>query len=121
MSFTSYLSPRAIWHLLVGRPPTDSELAEEFEARYRDTPLGRHLSRTTDAVETGTSSEGSDTILSEQVEGPLGSPVVGRETRQPDPIAGRKPRQPDSLTASTPAVHGTVVPGVEIEQPGLPE
>ena len=34
MSFTSYLSPRAIWDRLVGRRTIDSEMEERFDARF---------------------------------------------------------------------------------------
>eukprot|EP00918_Siedleckia_nematoides_P025131 GHVU01054241.1.p1 GENE.GHVU01054241.1~~GHVU01054241.1.p1 ORF type:complete len:107 (+),score=7.73 GHVU01054241.1:75-395(+) len=102
MSFTSYLSPRAMWHRLVDRPLTQAELDAEFEARYRDTPQGRYLSRTADTMEVEASSEGSVETLPEQVAGP--------------PAAGHVPWQSDDLVASTPAVQVTVIP-VEIEQP----
>ena len=110
MSFTSYLSPRAIWDRLVGRRTTDSDIEERFEARFRDTPLLRRLSRTADTADSGTSSESSDTILSTRVEGPQGPPTARRDVLLPT-----------SMIASTPAVdpsQGTVVSVAEIERPG---
>eukprot|EP00920_Eleutheroschizon_duboscqi_P036775 GHVT01088370.1.p1 GENE.GHVT01088370.1~~GHVT01088370.1.p1 ORF type:complete len:212 (+),score=18.78 GHVT01088370.1:15-650(+) len=98
MSFSAYLSP--IWDRLVGRRPKKAELEERFEAGYRETPLLRRLSRTADTGDAGTSSDGSDTILSARAEGPKGPP---------------------GLIASTPAVkpsQGTAIPVEETGQPG---
>ena len=103
MSFMNYLSPKAMWHRLVGRQPTKSELDGQFEARYRDTPQGRY-SRTADTVIEEESSEGSVQTPPCQVAGP--------------PAAGHVTWQPTDLMTSTPAVQGTVVPVENEREPG---
>ena len=102
MSFTTYLSPRAIWDRLVGRPPTTEEVAERFEDRYRDTP-GRHMGRTADTVEAGGSSSGSSEVLAHRVEGPATGP----------PAVTHTPWEPRSLVTRCWRCNGSRVTGVD--------
>lgn len=72
----------------MGRPPTHSELEEELEGRYRETPE-RRLSRTADT-------EGREELSEES------SADSGPEEELP--VADPARWQPDSMITSTPAV-----------------
>eukprot|EP00920_Eleutheroschizon_duboscqi_P020767 GHVT01049034.1.p1 GENE.GHVT01049034.1~~GHVT01049034.1.p1 ORF type:complete len:138 (-),score=7.89 GHVT01049034.1:270-683(-) len=69
MSFLAYLSPRAMWHRLVSKHPTRSELEENFEAKYRES-LVRYLTRTDTVEMEGSLTSGEEGLLAQSGAGP---------------------------------------------------